>query len=99
MLKPCAKQWNPVIEVHVSILDYSIYIYDMPQGLPMGCSHGLLVVKNPSDNEDARDVDSIPGSGRSPGVGIGNPLKYSCLENSMDKGALGAIYTTWGSKE
>ena len=30
---------------------------------------------------------SIPGSGRSPGVGNGNPLQYSCLENSMDRGA------------
>ena len=32
----------------------------------------------------------IPGSGRSPGAGDGNPLQYSCLENSMDKGALWA---------
>ena len=31
--------------------------------------------------------DSIPGSGRSPGGGHGNPLQYSCLENSMDRGA------------
>ena len=30
---------------------------------------------------------SIPGSGRSPGEGIGSPLQYSCLENSMDRGA------------
>jgi len=33
------------------------------------------------------DLDSIPGSGRSPGEGNGNPLQYSCLENSMDRGA------------
>ena len=33
------------------------------------------------------DVGSIPGSGRSPGEGNGNPLQYSCLENSMDTGA------------
>ena len=52
----------------------------------------LLVVKNPSDNaEDARGVDSIPGSGKSPGVGNGNPLQYSCLENSMDRRAFGAM--------
>ena len=57
----------------------------------------LLVVKNPSDNaEDTRDVDSIPGSRRAPGVGNGNPLQNSCLENSMDRGAWWAIYTTWG---
>ena len=45
-------------------------------------------VKNlPADAEDTRDTGSIPGSGRSPGEGNGNPLKYSCLENSMDRGA------------
>ena len=45
-------------------------------------------VKNPPANAgDARDITSIPGSGRSPGVGSGNPLQYSCLENSMDQGA------------
>ena len=35
----------------------------------------------------AGDLGSIPGSGRSPGEGNGNPLQYSCLENPMDKGA------------
>ena len=35
----------------------------------------------------AGDLGSIPGSGRSPGVGNGHPLQYSCLENSMDRGA------------
>ena len=36
---------------------------------------------------EARDVGSIPGSGRSPGVENGNPFQYSYLENSMDRGA------------
>ena len=36
---------------------------------------------------NAGDLGSIPGSGRSPGEGNGNPLQYSCLENSMDGGA------------
>ena len=36
---------------------------------------------------DAEDPGSIPGSGRSPGEGNGNPLQYSCLENPMDEGA------------
>ena len=35
----------------------------------------------------AGDLGSIPGSGRSPGEGNGNPLQYPCLENSMDRGA------------
>ena len=43
------------------------------------------MVKNLPAN--AGDTGLIPGSGRSPGVGNGNPLQYSCLENSMDRGA------------
>ena len=46
------------------------------------------MVKNPPAN--AGDVGLIPGSGRSTGEGNGNPLQYSCLENSTDRGALGA---------
>ena len=46
------------------------------------------LVKNlPSNVGDAGDVGLIPGLGRFPGVGNGNPLQYSCLENSMDRGA------------
>ena len=40
---------------------------------------------------NARDVGSIPGSGRSPEEGNGNPLQYSCLQNPMDRGAWWAI--------
>ena len=51
-----------------------------------------LVIKNPSANAgEVRDADSIPGSGRSPGEGNGNPLQYCCLENPMDGGAWWAI--------
>ena len=47
-----------------------------------------LEVKNPPVSAgDIRDVGSIPGSGRSPGGGHGNPLQYSCLETPMDTGA------------
>ena len=47
-----------------------------------------LVVKNPPANaEGAGEVGSIPGSGRPPGVGNGNPLQYSCLENPLGRGA------------
>ena len=41
----------------------------------------------PANAGDIRDVGSIPGSGRSPGIGNGNPLQYSCLDNSTDRGA------------
>ena len=47
-----------------------------------------LVVKNlPSNAGDTRDAGSTPGLGRSPEVGNGNSLQYSCLENPMDRGA------------
>ena len=49
------------------------------------CFLGGSVVKNPSAN--AGDSGSIPGLGRFPGGGHGNPLQYSCLENPMDRGA------------
>ena len=46
------------------------------------------MVKNPPANSgDARDVGSIPGLGKSPAGGHGNPLQYSCLENPIDRGA------------
>ena len=40
---------------------------------------------------DAEDLGLIPGLGRSPGEGNGNPLQYSCLENTMERGAWWAI--------
>ena len=46
---------------------------------------------------NAGDMGSIPGSGRSPGEGNGNPLQYSCLDNSKDKRSL--WYSPWGCKE
>ena len=49
-----------------------------------------LVVRNPPVNAgDVGDMSSIPGSGRSPGGGPGNPLQDSRLENAMDRGAGG----------
>ena len=49
---------------------------------------GGSVIKNlPANAREARDAGSIPGLGRSPGEGHGNPLQYSCLENPMDRGA------------
>ena len=43
---------------------------------------------------NAGDLSSIPGSGRSPGEGNGNPLQYSCLENPMDRGEGGERWAT-----
>ena len=51
------------------------------------------MVKNPPANaEDAKDLGSLPGLRRSPGGGNGNPLQYSCLENSMDRRAWQATF-------
>ena len=53
-------------------------------------SQVALVVKNPPANVgDSGDVGSIPGSGRFPSGGNGNPLQYSCLENPMTEEAGG----------
>ena len=48
---------------------------------------GTVVKNPPASAGDTRDAGSVPGSGKSPGEGNGNPLYYSCLENSMDRGA------------
>ena len=49
------------------------------------------MVKNlPANAGDIRDMGLIPGSGRFPGGGHFNPLQYSCLENPMDRGAIGS---------
>ena len=47
----------------------------------------LVVKKPPADAGNTRNVGSIPGLGRSPGEGNGNPLQYSCLKNPGDGGA------------
>ena len=55
-------------------------------------NHTLPASKEPAYNSG--DLGSIPGSGRSPGEGDGNPLQYSCLKNSMDRGAWQATVHT-----
>ena len=56
--------------------DFTFFLYGFPGG---------SMVKNPPAN--AGDAGSIPGSGRAPGEGNGNPLQYSCLGNPKDRGA------------
>ena len=57
----------------------------------MGFPCGAIGKNPPANAGDIRDMGSIPGLGRSPGGGHGNPLHYSCLENHMDRGASRAI--------
>jgi len=52
----------------------------------LGFSDGVVVKNPPANAGDAGVVGSIPGLGRSPGGGNGNPLQYSCLENCTEPG-------------
>ena len=56
----------------------------MPLRIVEGFSGGSVVKNPPAKSELGLD----PGSGKSPGGGLGNPLQYSCLENPMDRGVL-----------
>ena len=66
---------------------YIIFGLKYLQKISKQVMHYGSVVKNPPANAgDARDAGSIPGLRRSPGVGNGNPLQCSCLENPMERG-------------
>ena len=81
--------YNEVLVSSVQQSESILYIYIYTH---IGASLLAPVVKNPpAKAEDVRDVSSIPGLRSSPGGGHGNPLQYSCLENSMDRGAWWAI--------
>ena len=57
------------------------------QGLNPGLPHRRQILYQLSHKGSPRDANSVPGLGRSPGEGYGNPLPYFCLENSMDRRA------------
>ena len=62
----------------------------------MGFSGGAVAKNSPANAGDARDMGSIPGWGRSPGEGNGNPLQYSYLGNPIDRGAtLHGVAKSW----
>ena len=72
-----------VLFIIIASLAFEREPFMMDKGFPGGA-----VVKNPPANAgDVRDADSIPGLGRSPRGGHGNPLQYFCLENPTDRGA------------
>ena len=71
----------------IGLANSFLFIYYSFIIIIIGASLVAQLVKNPSANaRDARDEGSIPGWGRFPGDGNGNPLQYSCLENSVDGG-------------
>ena len=78
-------------EVYIGV--YNIMTYNNKYTFGQA-SQVVVVVKNlPASAGYTRNRGSIPGSGRSPGGGRGNPLQYSCLENPMDRGAWRAQMT------
>ena len=74
-------------------IDLCLYLY--PRFLKLGFPGGSVGKESACD---AGDTGLIPELGRYPGEGNGNPLQYSCLENSMDRGAW-VGYSPWGHKE
>ena len=63
----------------------------MNERTPWAAWTNLMIIKRPAKEKVIREEGSIPGSGRSPGEGNGNSLRYSCLENPTDKGAWRAM--------
>ena len=73
-----------LLPIFIGSLDFFLFIYEGPlytRGFPGGSD-------SKASAGNAGDRGSIPGWGKSSGEGNGNPFQYSCLENSMDRGAL-----------
>ena len=82
---------------HFLLLFFFLSLFSFHYDL-LWASQVALVVKNlPASVGDIRDLGLIPGSGRFPGGGSGNPLQYSRLENSHGQRSL-AGYSAWGHK-
>ena len=73
-----------------SIIEIILHLWNKAWSYLINSYFNVLIVCKASAC-NAGDLDSVPGSGRSPGEGNGNPLQYACLENSMDGGAQWAI--------
>ena len=80
--QPSSLHMSPCELLKVQFLIHKIQILS-----PWASQVALLVKYPPTSAGDPGDLGSIPGSGRSPGGGRGNPLQYPCLENPMDRGA------------
>ena len=70
-----------------NVLSSDLILEEIKGCYPQGFPGGTTVENPPANVGDAGDSGLIPRLGRSPGVPNGNPLQYSCLENSMDRGA------------
>ena len=94
--KPCQK--GP----HIEVVFLESWENESTSGSYHGKFHKELAMSDFPGGSDGKvsvynvgDLDSIPGWGRFPGEGNGNPFQYSCLENPMDRGA----WCPWGHKE
>ena len=90
--------WNNCL---IKIINRIKYVFEICLALSRALLVAQLVKNLSASTEDARDARLIPESGRSPGEGNGNPFQYSCLENSMERGAWWAIvmvYSSWGCR-
>ena len=72
--------------------------FQIGKGVRQGCILSPCLKNLPANAGDLRDKGCIPGSGRSPGGGHGNPLRYSCLEKPHGQRSL-VGYSPWGHKE
>ena len=64
----------------------TVYIVTLSLSLSLRFPGGSVVKNPPTNAGDTRDLGLVPGLGRSPGEGNGNPLQYSCQEKPMDRG-------------
>ena len=87
-LHPMTGQWEDrIIKVHTACLNVEQPWSGLESCQWMGDTGGAVVKNLPASAGDERDACWIPGLGRSPGVGNGNSLQYSCLVKPMDRGA------------
>ena len=82
----------PVAANGISVFLFFFFLICGDSNWPVNSDHpgfpgGTVIKSLPADAGDARDVGSIPVLGRSPGVGNGKPLQYSCLGNPIDRRA------------
>jgi len=80
---PNPTPWLSPLHVHTFVLCIcvSLYVLQISLSIPWASQEALVVKNPPAKTGDIRDMGLIPGSGRFPGGGHGNPLQYSCLEN------------------
>ena len=97
------KTWGSIILILILLLSFvGSNLLGVPRRNSWGSFTWLWILGGSDGKEsacNAGDPGSILGSGGSAGEGNGNPLQYSCLENSMDRKAWRATYSPWGLKE